>query len=322
MAPGHVPYDLQLLESLHLCKLDSIFIRVPPCGRADLCKNWRSFFQDYYKLLLLATNSTGTSVYIRQHTGDVAWSEWRVSGDAPHEYYSTGGVVLAPRSGERLCFRRALVRGSDMNERFRDGLSASAVALFRRAVKRYALSAETVLVPCAYLRSIASPKAQSSGLHTPVITFAYRGPNASRRISNAALLLSRITTAFPGAKVQLLDTSHASLTSHHQLSIARATDVMIATHGAFVTNVIYMRRKALFVELRGNYTNENNNVNFDVLAKLFGVALRPVTVSGLTVHDQDSYRLADAEIAIALSLAESHLLKRSWRRGRPVHFHH
>jgi hypothetical protein len=59
MAPGHMMYDIQLLQVLHTTKVDCIFLRRAPCYRDDFCQGityWKTFFEGLYTVMM---NSAG-----------------------------------------------------------------------------------------------------------------------------------------------------------------------------------------------------------------------------------------------------------------------
>jgi hypothetical protein len=99
-----------------------------------------------------------------------------------------------------------------------------------------------------------------------------------------------------GIYIQLHDTSKPK-GFQEQIELAANSDIIIATHGAFESNVIYMRPGSLFIELRGHQGNyESEGPAFGILARNFLVHHRHVLIDNLREDRQPTYTLSDVEL--------------------------
>ena len=73
------------------------------------------------------------------------------------------------------------------------------------------------------------------------------------------------------------------------------SDIVIATHGAFISYVIYMRKNSLLVQLIGNYNNIES-INFEMFTKMILIQYESCMVSNLINFHQSSYFVSNNEI--------------------------
>lgn len=77
----------------------------------------------------------------------------------------------------------------------------------------------------------------------------------------------------------------------------RESNVIISTHGAFETNLIYMNENSLYLEIRGNlpiWDSESNN--YYELSKMFLVHHQFIVVQNLQFHTQPKYNISKSEM--------------------------
>lgn len=97
-----------------------------------------------------------------------------------------------------------------------------------------------------------------------------------------------------------------SETPQEQIKFVASADVIIATHGAFESNIVYMRNSALLIELTGVYAGViQESRNFENLAIMFLVRYKRVVVSSLQDHRQMRYSLSDQNLDVIAYIIKS-----------------
>eukprot|EP01041_Mallomonas_annulata_P001858 gene1858-3604_t len=281
LAPGHMHYDVQLLQVLRTTKIDQIILQRAPCARPDFCQgigNWGSFFKGLYTTMVDALNYTEIPVYIRFSPNDTVWTPYMV-GSRTGKSITNLALQTIPAT-ENLCFEKVIRKAC--NQCFHNSISVDTARAFKRA-------AYAILSP----GDLPSP----SSTNNLIVTIAHRGSH-KRHLANREDLASTLRSRLPpSVTVRMFDTTNETLMTHlNQVKVAAESDVMIATHGAFISNVIYMREGTLLIEINGNYTHAEP-YNFQILTKNFLVNHRSIIAYNLTLHStQYFYLLNDFEI--------------------------
>jgi hypothetical protein len=109
---------------------------------------------------------------------------------------------------------------------------------------------------------------------------------------NAALIQHFPSPTF---QVSLLASSDPNLDFYTQLRAVARAHVVITNHGAFEGNMIFMRNRALLVELFGHYGN-NEIHTFHRLATMFEVFYSRLHCRQLTDHYQKEYNMSRVDI--------------------------
>jgi hypothetical protein len=124
------------------------------------------------------------------------------------------------------------------------------------------------------------------------IVLAHRGVLASRHLDNIKFLVSYLKGALksPDFEVTSKCTSDYNITSVVQMSLVAEAQIVIAEHGGFQSNMVYMRNSSLFIELRGNYPNGEAR-NFEQLARVFGVFYAVVVNQELDGHRTRAFNI-------------------------------
>jgi hypothetical protein len=213
MAPGHVPYDLVLMDVLHMVKVDRILIRLASCSRIDQCSNWKSFFEDYYRLLIVSARSFHTKVYLRNYPENTTWSAMQVTPDPPYDFFLTGETIAVPRHGDPLCFDHIVMRKDYDNEGFREGISLDAISAFKKAAAHYSVKPEILFPSLDNVDYFHKVFVRPYNKRKPIICFSYRGSRASRHMSNAQDFMHNISWAFPTSNVLFLGVVYIHLDS-------------------------------------------------------------------------------------------------------------
>jgi hypothetical protein len=103
------------------------------------------------------------------------------------------------------------------------------------------------------------------------VLFAHRGMGARRHIENIQFFIDHLksTVIAPVFNFRANCSSNNYMTHQTQIEWVAEAQIVIAEHGAFQSNIMYMRKGSLFIELRGNY-NHGEFINFERLARMFG----------------------------------------------------
>lgn len=205
-----------------------------------------------------------------------------------HEYYADPPdaekhphISLTPTK----CFERVIRKNTGCHSCFYPSLSASAVNKFKETAYK--------------LVKRPTPPPHHFDMSAPiVILHAYRGPMASRHIENIVPTQRWLEAQFPAPKYILksVNTSDNTRWFYDQIEMVATAHVVITEHGAFQSNLIYMRNGSLLVDLQGNYGNREFN-NFKNLARMFGVFYTKVKTPGLASHAHDAFNMTEAGVA-------------------------
>lgn len=339
MVVGHVMYDIIAMQLLNLgdLKVDRIVLQRAPCMNVDLCAGvgtWEGWFKGFFIALMDAFSPEHPiPIYMR-----FAWQEknenhvclghkYGSKSETPcqREWFWTGKPenqlmmknAMGKNGGLNWCweeifflqnikaFERIFKR--NCNGCFQNGISESTVKRFKAAA--YNLTRRYDDVSPATLSK--APK-----LHFPqsgpiVVTLAHRSMAATRSINNIDLLINtlRHTLRPPVFDFRVYNTSNNTRGYAEQMEVAMHTQVMIAEHGAWQSQLIYMRNGSYWIDMHGNY-NHGEFHNFEKLAKVFGVYYDSVVTKGLTFHPQDDFAISKLECLRVAELALQYSLDR------------
>lgn len=163
--------------------------------------------------------------------------------------------------------------------------------------------------------------AQSLRTGCRVITVTHRGQKTWRHVQNVDDIVKSLVSAVhpyviegkgeipasvpqhvatdgsPVYVLRIVDTSNVTQlrTFEDHVRLCASSHVIIAEHGAFHSNLIFMRQHALMIDLRGNYNNPAT-VTFEQIAEMFGVYYKNVVTKGMLQHNQDSFVVAPNEV--------------------------
>ena len=329
MAVGHAMHDIHLLQLLNTTRIDRIIIQRAPCATKDLCVGlgtWKSFYHALYSTMLEAANSMHTLIYVRFHEQETSWTERpilqlqqqqkQLTDSVPvgrHADASTGGVSVGGGVGaiggsipvkSMLCFSRAFHRDKISGYYF--GVSAELSTTFKETAYRLAelatsSDAGTGTGAGAVVRN------ESKSKKTIRVIYAHRGQNHYRELVDPKVLQIFILSQLEGGlakvsagvsvSVDLFDTS-LQMSFQEQVRTVAGADVVICTHGAFETNVIYMRKHSLLLEIRGSGSvhYDENALAYNHLSNMFQVHFRSVKAAGLQGLQDKSYSLMPVEL--------------------------
>ena len=330
MVVGHAMYDIQAMQLLNLAdlKVDRIVLQRAPCINADLCAGvgtWDGWFKGFYTAMLEAFSpGKPIPIYLR-----FAWQDRKAKPmclshsftpagetECKHEWMFTGqpqnnaSHLWGKNKGMNECWEKIFLMQPvkaverifkrNCNGCFENAISADTVERFKTAARKLTKeyddnSAETLAaMPTSYFKTDAPIR----------VTLAHRGTKATRQINNIQLLIDTLqhTLRPPVFDLQIYNTSNNTRGYAEQMKVAMHTQIMIAEHGAWQSQMIYMRNGSFWIDMQGNYEHGEFN-NFKKLARVFGIFYDHVTTKGLTFHPQDDFSISKLECLKVAKLA-------------------
>ena len=132
-----------------------------------------------------------------------------------------------------------------------------------------------------------------------------------REMSNSLSLIKALETAdrlFQRYRIHFFNVSNhnslgVSFDYQSQIEMAYRADCLIATHGGFQSNVIYMNEGSLMIELSdSSYQLNEESENFRYLSQMFLVNYGRIHVESFKHLKQHRYTLSSSEISSILSI--------------------
>ena len=144
-----------------------------------------------------------------------------------------------------------------------------------------------------------------------VILFSYRGPKASRYISNMGEIENKLRATFPAPiyEVRMLNNSDSSLSFQTQMRAVAEAHVVITNHGAFEGNMLYMKNQAMLVEIFGHYGN-NEIHQFHRMALSLGLYYARVQSKALDSHQGKSFEMSAEDIGGVIDTVTTYFVKK------------
>ena len=286
---GHVMCDLILIQLLRSVKLDRLILQRSQCFESCIhSQQWNSWFRGYYTAAVLAAGYDYLPIYIRPRMDGTHWSP-RIVGR------SNISVSTQFPANEQLCFENVFYSTNDFS--FFGKISLSAVLDFKNTA--YSMLRE----PPLQLHSSFSTN------DTPIKITLFDRTGHTREIIRPSNLMEYLAQSFPSPKfsVQFMSTSD-KMTFGEQVYAMAETTVAIAVHGAFMSNVIFMRPQTLMIGLHGNYTNSfiaDNNLAYATMARDFLVYYENVTIADFVEHHKPNITITTSEYdLIRIKLSE------------------
>jgi hypothetical protein len=268
-ALGHAPYVISFLGVAHATRVDRVVMQ--RVVKEDLQKSWESWFSGFFQCVQEAAQSNFT-VYLRYATDISHW----------HPHLQTNvDLTVSPT----MCFEHIFQPPYQIGKKWS---STDIRKSFNPEIRNRFLTA---------VHQHTNAEAQPNGVMVSL------RPNG-REMSNAMELVAALNGSLKGEPVrfwsQSYDTSFAE-----QVKLVAESRVLIATHGAFETNLMWLDPGSLFIELRGQYMSEDDEAaqNFEAIADSFGVRLHVVKIQDLRSHRQQHYKLDNDEIGQIIQIA-------------------
>mmetsp|Transcript_12829 Transcript_12829/g.19273 ORF Transcript_12829/g.19273 Transcript_12829/m.19273 type:complete len:436 (+) Transcript_12829:1-1308(+) len=327
MNVGHVMYDIALIQVLQSTHVDRIVLQRAPCMNMNLCAGigtFETFFKGFYIAMLEAANITAP-IFVRWTWQEKVMKPLYVTSHTLNNYLDDRDMPLLS-NGERKekniiltpvkCFERMIRKNTRCHGCFYPSISIDAVIKFKKVA--YSLVRIPSAVPISSSSSSSSspttmplpaPLLHSFNKSLPIsITHAYRGPFASRHIANIEFIQNLLYQAFPSPKYsfQSINSSNDQRGYAEQIQMVAESQIIITEHGAFQSNLIYMRNGSLLIDLRGDYRHAEF-MNFQNLAQMFGVFVVPVVTKGLTSHAYDEFNISASEVKEIIDIVHLYL---------------
>lgn len=313
MAVGHAMYDIYVMQLLYAEPIDRIALQRAPCATDDLCQGigtWLSWYEGFYGIMIAAFRPN-TTIYVRSNADD----------DVLYPLLIEHGRSLAPPKEMNLtvkfiqldsikCFEHVYMRSC--YQCFYHSIEPKVANKFKAMAYKIV---NKILFPPTDNSQIREHSSSSSHLTAQfrrkgpiVITLSYRGGLASRQIININQLINALKDAFPAPKyvLQFYYSSNNTVPYYEQIALVARSHVVITEHGSFQSNLIYMRNKALLVDLRGNYATGEFR-NYQELSKMFDVLHHKVITRSLTEHRLYGYYIEEEECNQIVKVVQKYL---------------
>ena len=305
MAVGHAMYDLQLMQVLATTKIDRIVLQRAPCATHDLCLGigtWEGWFRYHYAIMIEAFQP-GIPIFVR-------WS-FRVRNVTALYITLNETKEVSPNGIEHeppyiiltgvKCVERVIMR--QCHSCFLYSVNKTVAELNKK--KAYEL------LPFNLLEAYNNGITNKGPL---IVTLAYRGSYSRRSMLNVDLLINTLKKELllPLFDFRIKNTANMSLTFMDQLEVVGGSHVVICEHGAFQSNLIYMNQGTLLLELRGNYSH-GEFLNFERMAKMFGVFYDYVVTSQLEWHASTNFNITENEVSKVVDIVKIYEKERPYK---------
>lgn len=284
MSVGHMMYDIALLQVLQTVKVDRIILQRAVCISANQCAGigmFDSFFKGMYTAMIDAFHSE-IPIFVRWSWQDRNMKPLYLSSKVHNNEYTVPIERRHPSFHLKpvTCMERVIRNPMRCTGCFHNTVSPSAAARFKEVA--YTLVTKDNIHEVSHVSPLVHHFRKSAPM---VVTLAHRGVSATRHIQNLHFMIDILKESFksPIYEFRVVDTTNITRGYAEQIRMVADAQVVIAEHGAFQSNVIYMRNGSLLVDLKGNYTNGENR-NFENLARMFGVYYAGVLTEGLEDH--------------------------------------
>ena len=285
-------YDIQLLELLSIGAIDRVVLQRAPCVTKDLCSGrgtFHSFYRGYFQTAFSQSLLKRVSLFMRFNGSESYWTSI---------LENENNLIIYPfqRIPVRsvTCFETVIIR--KCTKCFKSSISSRTVIRFKS--KAYSLAGLDE-------HSVESVKHTIKWGNFSVLIF-HRGLHYRDMNNPAKLRLFLLNHFHTNISVRVHYFDPQSATPEGQIRLVATSDVIIATHGAFESNIIYMKNNALFIELLGVYdASRQESINYENLASLFRVNHRQVRVQSLKAHRQLGYVLDSQSFTIIANIIQS-----------------
>jgi hypothetical protein len=282
---GHMFLDIYVIEVLQNFNINRIVLqREKQWIHGDF--HLFTFYDFYYQVAFKAANIT---VPVYERKGPNLFAPYYVGGKNSNISSSNNSSVHRLLKEKRFCFDVLFYRQPTADW--------SLISIGRVAVEKFKSASHALLYEkMAIKNQHIVPTHLGKQLTISVI---YRGNTTRAMTLKSALSLTeaiRNTTSQFGNRfaitVRMLSTGHFSagnLTASEAALYMSQSDVVVATHGAFLSNAIYMPDDGLLIEMVGLYAVARNKEMYRRLANLFFVNHRYVNVQDLKSHKQAAH---------------------------------
>ena len=307
MAIGHAQYDIVIMEVLRHANVSRIVLQRSPCLTPLLCHGigtWKAWYSGFYASMIDAFRP-GIPIYIRWgRTAELSAHYMSVnqsSGDVYEEVRENDTISLKTNQ----CFE-TVWRRTECPMCVQSAVSLSTARLFQQSAMKLIVNRGDIFQNAFMNRFGLESTTAIRVLH------AYRGASSSRHINNIDKLQLYLSNAFKSSSSTATTTDNATATNtttpsiiflslptpesnyQEQIQMVHSADVLITEHGAFQSNMVFMRCGAAVVDLRGSYWGREKGsdkpiIYAEAVARAFGLKFSHVVMSKLSQHGMKSF---------------------------------
>ena len=246
---GHVHYIIAVIQILQMVKVDRIVMQRAICF-GTLCwglNTMESWYKGFFAALLEAAGQPMMPVYVRWSGRDKYVRPMYFSIHTADNYVSEKNITDEQQKKPILlqfltCFEE-LYSHDNLRLGAIPAVSTAAAQKFKQAA--YRMVNITHPIPLQFPRGPPY-----------TILFGYRNGKLSRSMDNDAEFISKLKLRFPEPEyiINALNPSDPPLGFKAQIKAVAEAHVVIANHGAFEMNMIYMKNSSLLMEIFGDYS--------------------------------------------------------------------
>ena len=249
---GHVHYIIAVIQVLQMVKVDRIVMQRAICY-GTLCwglNTMESWYKGFFAALLESAGQPLMPVYVRWVGRDKYVKPMYFSINTDDNYVDVKNITNEEEKKPILlqyltCFE---------NLYSHDSLRLGAIpAVSTAAIRNFKAAAYRMVDPKHPIDS-QFPKGPPY-----TILFGYRNGKLSRSMDNVEQFIQSLKANFPSPNyiINALNPSDPPLGFKAQIKAVAEAHVVIANHGAFEMNMIYMRNSSLLMEIFGDYTGSS-----------------------------------------------------------------
>lgn len=295
---GHVHYIIVIMQILQMVKIDRIVMQRAICF-GTLCwgmGTMESWYKGFFAAILEASGQPLVPVFLRWIGKDKYVRPVYFSIYTPDNYVSLDNITAMANATKLpletkpyvlqpfMCFEELYMH---------DNLRLGAIpAVSTASIRKFKETAYKMVDPANPLKTHFA-----AGKPPFTILFGYRGSKQTRSMDNVQEFIHALHKRFPPPDyvIKAIDPSNPPLGFKDQIRAVAEAHVVIANHGAFEMNMIYMRNSSLLIEIFGDYAVAEMHT-FHRTAVMFGVFYGRYHTKGLKDHDQKNYSIAETEI--------------------------
>jgi len=300
---GHVHYIIVLMQVMQLAKIDRVVMQRAICF-STLCwgmNTMESWYKGFFAAVFEASGRPLIPLYVRWDAKDKYVRPMYFSVNSSDNYVDLKFITNEEEKKPILlqhitCFEELYSH---------DNLRLGAVpAVSSKAIHRFKSIAYKMVNSTPPLTTYFSPPTNS----TPYTNlFGYRGSKLTRSMDNVEEFITLLRSRFPAPlyRINPLNPSDPPLGYKAQIQAVAEAHVVIANHGAFEMNMIYMRNSSLLLEIFGDYSVAEMHT-FHRTATMFGVFYGRHHARGLHDHDQKNYSMTAQEMGDVMALVANY----------------
>eukprot|EP01036_Dinobryon_divergens_P031721 gene31722-41172_t len=310
MAIGHAQYDIVIMEALRYANISRIILQRSPCLTPLLCHGigtWKAWYAGYYAAMINAFRP-GIPIYIRWGRTAILTAHYlsvnETSGIVDEEVRENDTISLVSTN---QCFE-TVWRRTECAACVQSAVSLSTARLFYQSAKKLIANRGDI-----FKYAITSTESSTSTIR---ILHTYRSANSSRHIKNADTLQLFLSSAFNTSTNTSPSSTNSTTTKpsiaflslptpesnyQEQIQMVSSADILITEHGAFQSNMVFMRCGSAVIDLRGSYWGREKGsdkpiIYAEAVAKAFGLQFSHVVMSKLSQHSMKSFSVTKADM--------------------------